>query len=67
MYCPKTRVSTYLYTQWVLCHINLIFLARIMKTTGSAALSIILGSIHSEEEREVSEDAGFPQVNVFKR
>lgn len=60
-YLLKIRVSTYLYTQWVYCHLNPSSLARIMQTTGSTVLSKYRG------RREVSEDAGFLQVDVFKR
>lgn len=59
------RVSTYLYTQWVYCHLHPIFVARIMQTTGSAVLNIMLGSVKSKEGREVAEHAGFFQVDVF--
>lgn len=38
-----------------------------MQTTGSAVLNIMLGSVKSKEGREVAEDAGFFQVDVFKR
>ena len=38
-----------------------------MQTTGSAVLNIMLGSVRSKEGREVAEDAGFFQVDVFKR
>lgn len=63
----KTGVSTYLNTQWVWCHLHPVFVARIMQTTGSAVLNIMPGSVKTEEGREVADDAGFFQVDVFKR
>ena len=38
-----------------------------MQTTGSAVLNIMPGSVKTEEGREVADDAGFFQVDVFKR
>ena len=60
-------VSTYLNTQWICCHLHPIFVARIMQTTGSAVLNIMPGSVKTEEGREVADDAGFFQVDIFKR
>ena len=38
-----------------------------MQITGSAVLNIMQGSVKTEEGREVANDAGFFQVDVFKR
>lgn len=38
-----------------------------MQTTGSAVLNIMPGSVKTEEGKEVADDAGFFQVDVFKR